>query len=245
MSEWIKWIGSIAGTIIGTGLIGEVVMYFIKRHDERKKKENSILEKVICRLSQYSEDLNRAFRIWNSNFTTLINEIEDYVKIIDEVGDNLNFLEREYKEVVDEERKYLCKYAQICPRCLNSEPSEALLEYSEKSNIILTEFTERQNKLKENILKLLDDIQSVISVFNDFTNHFSDVYTLKRDRRGKIIVQLEKIQQVSSAIKDCIMDIKSDPIRRICDEKYSIARLLIKAINEVKDGKTKISHIIY
>lgn len=241
MSYWIKWIGSIVGTIIGTGLIGEVIMYFIKRHDERIEKENRIIEKVICGLSQYSERLNTGLRIWNSNFNILINEFKDYIKNRDEAEDNLEFLEREYKEVVDDKRKYICKYAKICPRRLNSESSETLLEYSEKSNIILSEFTEKQNNLKEMILKLLDDIQSVIYEFNDLTNHFSDVYTLKGSRRRKIIVQLEKMQQVNSAISGCIIDIKSDPIARICDEKYSIARLLIIAINGVADGKTKIS----
>ncbi|MDE5572539.1 MAG: hypothetical protein K2I94_02135, partial [Muribaculaceae bacterium] len=64
MMEWIKWIFSIVGAIIGTGIIGEIVMYFIKKHDQRIKKDNSIIEKVITGLSQYSECLNTAFRIW-------------------------------------------------------------------------------------------------------------------------------------------------------------------------------------
>ena len=245
MMEWIKWICSIVGAIIGTGIIGEVVMYFIKRHDEIIKKDKSIIEKVISDLSQYSECLNTAFRIWDSNINTLLNEIEDYIKIVHETNDNLEFLECEYKEVVEEEQKYICKYAKICPRCLNSAPPDALLEYCKKSNIVLAEFTEKQNKLKDIILKLLDEIQSEISEFNDLTNHFSDVYTLSdKKRREKIIFQLNKIQQVNTAISGCFIDIKSDPIIRICDEKYPIASLLIRAIKEIEDGKTKISQIM-
>ena len=243
--EWIKWICSIVGAIIGTGVVGEVVMYFIKRHDEIIKKDKSIIEKVISELSQYSECLNSAYIIWDSNISNLLDEIRDYIEKIHEAGDNLKFLKSEYKDVVDEEQKHICKYAKICPRCINSAPPDTLLEYSKRSNIVLAEFTEKQNKLKEVILRLLDEIQSEISEFNDLTNHFPDVYTLNdKKRREKIIFQLEKIQIVNAAIIGCLIDIKSDPIGRICDGKYSIARLLLDALSVVAKGKIEISQIM-
>ena len=240
--EWIIGIGSL---ILGGGLISQVVMYLLKRHDERQDRFRKVMENILINLSDYGKSLNKALNIWIDNFSNLEKWLDEYISHYTDFNENIDFLQREYKDIIENAEKCVCKFAELCPRRLNSEesPSE-LIEYCDKTKKVLTNFTEKQNTLKDNILSLINEIDDALANYDDILNHFPDIYTLKKKIRKNIINQFIIIQQANSKINIGITNIKSDPIINLGDKNNLLGNLLLEAIKEVEQTKIAIAQTL-
>lgn len=243
--EYITAIGGLIGSLIG-GFIGNGFLQFIiSRNDETKKETNQKIKTILENISEYGQSLYKAFNLWNENFHNLANGLEDFANQQSDFKEKIDFLRKEYKDAIEHTEKHLCKFAQLCSHHKSSDETLTdVKEYCDKSDKLLTEFTEIENDLKSTILNIVCKVENVLSDYSDILSHFPEVYTLAKKKRNNIIFYLSKIQMANSKINISIINIKSDPIMNIGEKENRIGNLLLNAIEEIEIAKIKIAENI-
>lgn len=237
--DWIIGIGTL---ILGGGLISQVVMYLLKRHDEEMQRIKNVMENTLIKLSNYGKSLNKALNIWIDNFSNLEKWLDDYLSLNISFNERVDFLQSEYKEVIENAEQCVCKFAELCPRQLNSDelPSD-LIEYCDIMEIELKKFIKQQKALKDNVLSLINEIEDVLADYDDILNHFPEIYTIKKKNRKDLLPHFISVQQANSKINIAITNIKSNPIINLGDKNNFLGNLLLEAIKEVEYTKITIA----
>ena len=243
--EYITAIGGLIGSLIG-GFIGNGFLQFIiSRNDETKKETNQKIKTILENISEYGQSLYKAFNSWNENHKKIANELGDYGNQCTNFNEKMDFLYREYKDVIEREEKCICKFAQICPhQTASDELPTNVKEYCDKSDKLITEIIEKENALKNNILSVVSAVENFLTDYSDILSHFPEVYTLAKKKRNNIFYYLTQIHVANSKIIISIVNIKSDPIKNFGDKENRIGELLLNAIKEVEIAKAKIAENI-
>lgn len=239
--EIIKLVLSFIGGLASYGLI----QFFINRNDDKKKERYLRFNSILERISEYGKGLNKSFNIWHENFRVIIELLESYISGAEEYRENVNFLRSEYKDVIEEEEKHVCKFAQLCPRRLSSSelPME-VREYCDKASDISGKFDSLENDTNYKLIEIIHTIESPLSDFDDILNLFPEVYSLPRKAHKKIFVQLSKIHTLNSKLHLRITEIKSNPLGNIPKKNETLGDYIIKIIQEVEFTKIMIVEFI-
>lgn len=244
--EILKFILSFIGGLASYGLI----QFFINRNDDKKKERYLRFNSILERISEYGKGLNKSFNIWHENFHVIIELLESYISGAEEYRENANFLRSEYKDIIEEEEKHICKFAQLCPRRLSSSelPME-VREYCDKASDISVKFDSLEGDINDKLIEIIHKIESPLSGFEDILNSFPEVYSLPNKAHKRILAQLSKIQILNSNLMLRITEIKSDPVsnitmNKITNKNDSLGDMLIEIIKEVEYTKTMIASFI-
>ena len=239
--EYIIAIGGFIGGFIGNGFL----QFIISRNDEKKKEANERIKTILENISEYGKSLYKAFNSWNEKFPNLVNGFGDYGIQCTDLKEKIDFLNHEYSDVIEHTEKHNCKFAQLCPHQIAPDelPTD-VKDFCDKSKELLTEFTEKENALKSNILSAVSEVENFLSDYSDILSHFPEAYTLAKKKRNNIFSYLTQIQIANSKINISIIKIKSDPIKNIGDKENRIGNLLLNAIEKVEIAKIKIAENI-
>lgn len=245
--EVIKLVLSFIGGLASYGLI----QFFINRNDAKKKERYLRLNAILERVSEYSKGLNKSFNIWHENFHVIIELLESYISGAEEYRENVNFLKSEYKDVIKEEGKHICKFAQLCPRRLSSSESPLeVREYCDKASVLSAKFDSLEGNIRDKLIEIIHKIESPLSGFEDILNSFPEVYSLPYKAHKRIFAQLSKIQILNSNLLLRMTELKSDPISNITMNKITkkndlLGDMLIDIIEEVEYTKKMIARFIH
>lgn len=244
MIEFIKLVIGFIGGLASYGL----VQFFINRNDDKKKERNLRFNSILEHLSGYGKGLNKSLNIWLENSSVIIELLDSYISEAEEYRENVNFLRSEYKDVIEEEEKHICKFAQLCPRRLSSsELPKEVNEYCDKASKVTAKFDAHESDINNKIIDIIHKIEGPLSGFEDILNSFPEIYFLPHKAHKRIFSQLSKIQILNSNLLLRITEIKSDPIRNITTSKKndSLGNMLIEIIEEVEYTKIMIAQFIH
>lgn len=244
--EIIKIVLSFIGGLASYGLI----QFFINRNDDKKKERNLRFNSILERIAEYGKRLNISLNIWYEYFHTIIGLLNSYIANSKEYRENIDFLLTEYKDVIKEEEKHVCKFAQLCPRRQTStELPKEVIEFCDKTSEVSEKYDSLKSEINNKIIEIIHKIEDPLSGFEDILNSFPEVYSLPRKAHKKIFAQLSKIQIMNSNLLLRISEIKSDPINKIPSNNItknddSLGALLIKISKEVELTKIMIAEFI-
>ncbi|MBD5219977.1 MAG: hypothetical protein HDS72_07085 [Bacteroidales bacterium] len=242
----IKIAVSFIGGLASYGLI----QFFINRNDDKKKERNLRYNAILERIAEYGKGINKSLNIWYENFHTIIELLNSYIANSKEYRENVKFLFAEYKDIVEEAEKHVCKFAQLCPRRqASSELPKEVIELCDKTSMVTEKYDSLNKEINNKIIEFIQKIESPLSGFEDILNSFPEVYSLPRKAHTKIFAQLSKIQIMNSNLLLRISEIKSDPINKILSSNItknddSLGDMLVKIIKEVESTKIMIAEFI-
>lgn len=244
MIEFIKHVISFIGGLASYGL----VQFFVNRNDDKKKERNLRFNSILERLSGYGKGINKSLNIWFENYHVIIELLESYISEAKEYRENVNFLGSAYKDVINEGKKHICKFAELCPRRLSSSelPME-VKEYCDKASDISAKFDALESDINNKLIDIIHKIEDPLSGFEDILNSFPEIYSLPHKAHKQIFAQLSKIQILNSKLLLKITKIKSDPISNIGKSKNndSLGNILIEIIEEVEYTKIMIAKFFH
>lgn len=246
MISIIKIALSFIGGLASYGLI----QFFINRHDDKKKERNLRFHSILDRIAEYGKGLNKSLNLWYENFHIIIGLLDSYIANSKEYRENMEFLLTEYKDVIKEEEKHVCKFAQLCPRRQTStELPNEVIGFCDKTSGISEKYDSLKSEINNKIIEIIHKIGSPLSGFEDILNSFPEIYSLPRKAHKKIFVQLSKIQILNSNLLLRISEIKADPINNVISSNItknddSLGDMLVKSIKEVESTKIMIAEFI-
>ena len=239
--EIIKFALSFVGGLASYGLI----QFFINRNDDKKKENNLRFNSILERISEYGKGLNKSLNTLHENFHTIIELLDSYISNSKDYRENINFLRTAYKDVIEEEEKHVCKFAQLCPRRLSlTESPKDVIEFCDKTSGISEKFYSLERDINNQLIEIIHKIESPLSGFEDILNLFPEVYSLPRKAHKKIFAQLSKIHALNSKLYLRIIEIKSNPLENILKKNEMLGDYLIKIIQEVEFTKGQIAEFI-
>lgn len=100
----MEWFLAIAGILFGGGMLGQLIIFFVKRHDELVNKKKEVYKDLYNRLVQYEstlQDILLHFFKHTSSFLNTIdqknNKIDEYITEIETSSKRIRSLERKCK----------------------------------------------------------------------------------------------------------------------------------------------------
>lgn len=240
----MDWIIGIASVFLGSGLISKLIMYLIKRHDEETNKYKKVYEILINNISEYGKLLYKAYYKWYDNVNNIATWIKEYINITRDFNDKFTFLEENYKDLIKTNCDKLCQYAEICSKRIEGEMPEDVQDCIEKFEFINKNFETKRSELEKNCIDLINEIEQIISDYQDILNHFPELYSIPKKSFNFIFKQFSEIQSLNSKLSITLHTIKSDPLYNIGSEEYSIGSSILKIIEKVEYTKIRIVNLM-
>lgn len=154
----MEWILAFAGILFGGGMIGNLIIFFIKRHDDNKSKQKDIYKKVYEKLCSYKTLLEKLMLDYYKYCNILSKGVEHKAN---NIYNNIEQIERLRKQIKKQEKK--CKKEGV-----------------DENNCIVCE------KMRANLLQLYNDVSLNYSISNElidecknyWTNHDEDITSI-------------------------------------------------------------------
>lgn len=213
----LAFVLSIAGIIFGGGMIGQLIMFFVKRYDEKQEKLFDLYHIIYEKLCNYKNQLS----LLVLEFLSFCDKQLKYINEMQNTTDtNISQLEGMIKTMKEVERK--CRNGKfnenLCKKCqqIQERLPQLYNDIEEKRTIIKEQLETQQDYWNINADKISSIIISNINIHNFIsTREISnknisksikdiDLYTLKinsslhdnRELPNMLIAQMEKIEHV-------------------------------------------------
>lgn len=156
--DWGNLILALAGILFGSGIIGQLIMFFVKRYDEKNEKDREFYRIVYNKLRDYCSALEHML-------LTCLKESHNYAthtgNVHSRLDDNISKIEQLQKSIKSRERK--CKK--------NGKPDKVVCEQCNSERKLMGELFDECQKLQqeaENKIELMA---------NYWSNNYEQTYT--------------------------------------------------------------------
>ncbi len=189
----LNWIIGIGTLILGGGLIGNIVMHYIKRKSERVDSQRQNMYSLQDNLSEYRNTLVLALHSWYQKFSIILDTVELYLS-------NLENMNKSFGEFLDSQKMCLCALAPNCPKRIAPNKSE-----EEKFNSAKEEWEKsiqvNQTECLQKISEVLLEISNTISPFKDLLATIKEVYKLNKKNFEPIYEGLQQLNVANSELQ--------------------------------------------
>lgn len=150
---------SVAGILFGGGMLGQLVMFFIKRHDEKKKKRIESYKDFYDKLSAYFNDINRFLLDFFNDKNVYLLMCKDKTAEAKQLKANVENLLKQVKKLKRGCGKNGCIDKEKCIACSNArkqlrETYESMQQNLEEAeSLLLLYWKENKSKIKELIYR--------------------------------------------------------------------------------------------
>lgn len=150
---------SVAGILFGGGMLGQLVMFFIKRHDEKKKKRIESYRDFYDKLSTYFNDINCFLLDFLNDKNVCLFMCKDKTTETEQLKANVENLLKQVKKLKRGCGKNGCIDKEKCIACSNArkqlrETYESMEQNLEKAeSLLLLYWKENKGKIKELIYR--------------------------------------------------------------------------------------------
>lgn len=160
----IEWILSIAGIMFGGGIIGNLIQFFIKRSDEKKKSKRKFYRYLFFKLQTYQNEI----------YKLIIEYIEDTAKVNETYDIGINRIDKRIEKVESMKRSLIVNQyridtfgqnKEIISKCKNIEE-----EICHNLEIHGKEKEELKNKLQDHFCFWYTNREKVIKIISDYFN---------------------------------------------------------------------------
>lgn len=180
---------SIAGIIFGGGMIGQLIIFFTKRRDEKNKATNELLSnliKHICDVQKIINDIIGKIDATNSQVTSLLLQ---QIELLETENNKEKALSEELSALyANPEDK------DICEKCIEIRKRYPLMDIEANK-------AERERVEKRMFSDVNTYIIDQITGLDMFPNLSSDFLCLKRSIRNQLIQLKNKYQEVYYRLK--------------------------------------------
>ncbi|MCM1169930.1 MAG: hypothetical protein NC324_08355 [Bacteroides sp.] len=180
---------SIAGIIFGGGMIGQLVIFFTKRHDAKNKATNELLNNLIKRICEVQKTINDIL----GKITDADNQVKSFLLRQIELLETENNKEK----ALSEELSALYNHPEdkdICIKCIEIRKRYPLMDIeankAERESIKQRIFNETNTYIRDQIKGL-----------DMFPNLSSDFLCLKKSIRRQLLQLTSKYQKVYYKLK--------------------------------------------
>lgn len=192
--DWSAWILALAGILFGGGMLGQLIMFLIKRHDEKKEREREFYRTIYNKLCEYYS----ALEILRLN---CYKEVHKHVALTEKshskANDNLLKIDSLLKTIRSRERK--------CRK--NGKPSSETCDKCNSDRQLVKELYDESRKLQQeasNNLELIDNYWSnnyeqTYSVLTSYANMENFIYA-KKGCDKKIMTLIRIIDKATNSM---------------------------------------------
>ena len=192
MMDWSAWILAIAGVLFGGGMLGQLIMFFIKRHDEKKESERDFYLVIYNKLCEYYSALEN-MRL--NCYKEVHNRVTLTEKSHSKAGENLSKIDSLLKTIKSQERK--------CGK--SGKPSSETCVKCNSDRQLVKELYDESRKLQQEAsdnLELIDNYWSnnyeqTFSVLTSYANIENFIYA-KKGCDKKVVTLIRIIDKATS-----------------------------------------------
>ncbi len=146
----MEWILAIAGILFGGGMIGNLIIFFVKRYDENKSKQKDIYKKVYEKLLDYITHIEQSLLEYYKYHNKIATDISNAKDNTDEIV-----------KQIDDYRRQIKKYERMC-----------------KKNGINEDNCTHCKQIRSKLLHLYDNLDKNYTdskeAFTAYTNYWND-----------------------------------------------------------------------
>jgi hypothetical protein len=215
---------TIAGVIFGGGMIGQLIMFFVKRNDEKNKANNEDLKAILEKLSNYgkliNDELLNLYTYINSDLTIKRNEVKAVRDLVISKKKETVLLRKSKKNWTEN-------------TVVNLEQSLVLSKSIEKKTI---EADEKLNELESYFIsgsefKIKESFEN-LQPFNSLANILPQTHAIKHKEVIKILYDID------GQTADILMktEFKSP------DDLLELNKLLINQLSLITKAKVIVSN---
>ena len=214
---------TIAGIIFGGGMIGQLIMFFVKRNDEKRKANNDDLKAILEKLSNYgkliNDELLSSITFIKSDTAAKTTEMEALRDLISSTSKESVQLRKKLKNSAENGINDLEQ-----SRELSKSIEERAKAADEKLKKMESDFSSgSESKIKE----LFDNLQS----FHSLANILPQTHVIKHKEVANILYDID--------VKTANILIKSE--FKSIDNLFEINELLINQLALIEKAKIVVS----
>lgn len=175
---------SIAGIIFGGGMIGQLVIFFTKRRDEKNKATNELLSNLVKRISEVQKTINDILGKTADATNQVKNLFLRQIEILE--------AENNKEKVLTEKLSALYNNPEnkdVCEKCIEIRKQYPLMDIEANK-------AERERIEREIFSKATTYIRTQIKELDMFPNLSSDFLCLKKSIRRQLLQLTNKYQEV-------------------------------------------------
>ncbi len=146
---------SVAGILFGGGMLGQLIVFFIKRHDEKKEQRIESYRDFYDKLSAYSNDISRFLLNFFNDKNVCLLMCKDKTAETKRLKANVDNLSKQVKKLKRGCRKNGCIDKEKCIACSNArkqlqETYESMQQnLDDAESLLLLYWKENKDKIKE------------------------------------------------------------------------------------------------
>ena len=165
-------------SILGGGMLGQLIMFFTKRHDEKKAKRIVVYNSVHAKLSKYNNILTEILLDFFRKNNIRMNKIEESLDLIECKANKklIRTIKRQHREC----KKGEYPGREICDKC--QQIRLELREIDEKLSETESMIKQNRNYWQHNY----DEVKSLIVPYMNISNDFIPVSKFKTKLRNAI-----------------------------------------------------------
>lgn len=175
---------SIAGIIFGGGMIGQLVIFFTKRRDEKNKATNELLSNLVKRISEVQKTINDILGKTADATNQVKNLFLRQIEILE--------AENNKEKVLTEKLSALYNNPEnkdVCEKCIEIRKQYPLMDIEANK-------AERERIEREIFSEATTYIRTQIKELDMFPNLSSDFLCLKKSIRRQLLQLTNKYQEV-------------------------------------------------
>lgn len=221
---------TISGIVLGGGIIGQLIMFFVKRNDEIKTGKNEYLRTILEKVSNYG-------KLVNDQMVHSIHFVKASIHLGKQEVSNI----QELVELEDSEVKQLGKIRKDCSKknIKNCAKCEALTEstntrlklISEKKGFLNSDSFPNQSQINEELDSTFENIKS----FNGMLNLLPQAYISKHKHIVKMLGDLDLVTlKILLAKKDNTLEEYMQINEMIVSQLPLLEKLKLAICKEIK-----------
>lgn len=199
----IEWFLTIAGILFGGGMLGQLIMFFVKRNDEIASKKKEIYKDLYNRLVRYESTLQNILLQFFKHTSSYLDKIKQKNN---KINDYITEIETSSKRIKSFERK--CKNKgctdEMCVLC-----NSIRQRISELFSLIGIEQTACKNMSDMQIEYWKNNFESISNIISDNMN-FRNIFLTVENKDKRIYSLVDKVDKQSFILFSTLLSAKGN-----------------------------------